>query len=504
MTSESPRPALSVWMRLIIGLYAATLLSYIGMGAFSRMMADDFCTAYTANALGNPFAATRQWYDTWSGLYTNFFIKSAIAPLEPFIHVFLTGLFIIGIFAVLWRVMRDVLNWHSIAHAGWIAFLLSGLLTFGLVDGAVSRQPIFWAGALIPYSLALIPLVGALGLAFRLIFAPPASRAAQIAMTVLFAALTFLIAGFSEVYAVYEGALWGLLLIVGTFTLAKERRGRLWGVMLLGGIVTLIGLVIILAAPGNEIRRAAQEQTRLITSPVDLILSVFDFSLSIFILEPYGIVHYFLAFFGAFGIWMWAVPQETAALPAPRRLGRAILISFLAAFALVMVAVAAPMYGAGVVTTRTLMPVRFTQLVLFSLWGYWTAVGLSRANTLRWLRHRASYRLAKWAILATFVIIPVIVLARHISLIGDFATYAREWDARHIQIQEARAQGETSVTIDQLDYNLEEYLTLDSLAKASTPNDAQWVYDCAASYYGVELQLSEPTEIVSPDKEDKS
>ena len=47
-------------------------------------------------------------------------------------------------------------------------------------------------------------------------------------MTVLFAVLVFLIAGFSEVYAVYEGALWGLLLIVGTCTLAKERRGRLW------------------------------------------------------------------------------------------------------------------------------------------------------------------------------------------------------------------------------------------------------------------------------------
>lgn len=500
MTSEAPRPTLSVWMRLIIGLYTAALLSYIGIGAFSRMMADDFCTAYIGSTM-NPFVAARHWYDTWSGLYTNFFIKSAIAPLEPTIHPFLTALFIVGIFAVLWRVLRDVLQWHSITHAGWIAFLLSGLLTFGLVDGAVSRQPILWAGALIPYSLALIPLVGALGLAFRLIFAPPVSRAAQIAMSVLMTVLVFLISGFSEVYAVYQGTIWGMALILGTFALTEQRRTRLWGVSLLTIIVTAISLAIILAAPGNEIRRAAQEQTRLITSPMDLMLAVFDFSLSIFILEPYGIVHFFLAFFGALGIWLSAVPKDAALLPAPRRLGRAFFISFLVAFALVMVAVAAPMYGAGVVTSRTLMPVRFTQLILFALWGYWAAVGLSRGSTLRWLHHRMSYRLVKGAVLAAFMIIPTIVLVRHLSLLGDFATYARQWDVRHAQILEARAQGESSVTIDQLDYNLEEYLTLDSLAKASTPEDAQWVYDCAANYYGVDLQLSEPTEIVQPDQE---
>jgi hypothetical protein len=501
MTSQAPRPPLSVWMRLIIGLYTAALLSYIGMGAFSRMMADDFCTAYTANALGNPFAAARQWYDTWSGLYTNFFIKSLIAPFEPFIHLFLTGLFILGIFAILWLVLRDVLRWYTLPHAGWIAFLLSGLLTFGLVDGAVSRQPIFWAGALIPYSLALLPLIGALGLAFRLIFVP-LSRSTQILMTIVFAVLVFLIAGFSEVYAVYEGALWGLLLIIGTFALPKEHRTRLWTVMLVGVVMTAIGLVIILAAPGNEIRRAAQEQTRLITSLIDLTLKTFDFSLSIFILEPYGIVHFFLAFFGTLGVWLWTIPKDGVSLPAPQRLGRAFFISFLAAFALVMVAVAAPMYGAGIVTSRTLMPVRFTQILLFGLWGYWAAAGLTRTHAVKRLQTRRAYRLVKWEILAAFVIIPAIVLVRHISLIGDFSTYARQWDARHAQILEARERGETQVTIAQLDYNLEEYLTLDGLAKASTPADAKWVYDCATSYYGVELQLSEPTEIVSPDKAD--
>ena len=500
MTSHLPRPALSLWMRLIIGLYAAALLSYIGMGAFSRMMADDFCTVATGKRL-NPVAATLDWYQNWSGLYSNFFIKSAIGPLEPTIHPFITAFFILGIFGIMYLVLRDVLRRQTISHAGWMAFLLSGALTFGLIDGAVSRQPIFWSGALIPYSLPLILIVGALGLAYRLIFTA-LSRGTQILMAVGFALLVFLIAGFSEVYAVYEGALWGLLLVIGTFALAREYRGRLWGVMLLACFVTVLGLMIILASPGNAIRRSIQND--LIVNPVDLVTAIIRFTVSIFTFEPYGIVHFFLAFFASMGVWLWGTPKETTALPAPRPLLRAFVVSFLAVFALVIVAITPPMYGAGLVAARTLMAVRFTQLMLFALWGYWSAVGLMRTNTLKRLRMSPSYRLAKGAVLATFILIPAIVLLRHISLIGDFATYARQWDERDRDIIAAREQGQQSVIVDPMDYNLEEYLSLDSLQKVSTPEDAVWVYDCVEGYYGIDVELSRPMEIVDPGPEAES
>ena len=502
MTPQVPRPALSVWMRLIIGLYTAALLSYIGMGAFSRMMADDFCTVATGRRL-SPIAATQDWYEHWSGLYSNFFIKSALGPFEPAVHPFITGAFILGLFGILWLVLRDVLRKYAVLHVGWIAFLLSGALTFGLIDGAISRQPIFWSGALIPYSLPLIPLIAALGLAFRLIFVP-SSRGVQITLTILFALLVFFIAGFSEVYAAYEGALWGILLLAGTLALAREKRGQLWALMGLGMGVTLVAIWVILRSPGNAIRRAAQDQTLLIQNPLELVGPVFDFSISIFVLEPYGIVHFLLIFLATMGVWIWAVSngQDAAALPAPKRLRPAFLLSFLAAFVLVMVATTPPMYGAGLVTARTLMPIRFTQIMLFGLWGYWAAVGLTRTNTLKRLQLSRSYRLVKWEVLAALVIIPTIVLIRHAGLVGGFATYARQWDERDAAIIEARERGETTVLIGPMDYNLEDYLSLDSLTKASTTADVVWVYNCLKGYYGMDFELSTPTEIMNPDKEE--
>jgi len=500
MTLQPKRPAFPLWLRLIMGVYTAALLSYMGMGLFSRMMADDFCTAAIGNRL-NPIAATQEWYRTWSGLYTNFLIKSAIAPFEPALNSFVTALFILGILVVLWRVLRDVLRWYTIASAGWIALLLSGLLTFGLVDGAVSRQSIFWAGALIPYSLPLILIVGAAGVAFHLIFTA-GTRTRQIVLTLAFALLVFLIAGLSEIYAVYEGAIWGLLLVAGTFVLAREQRHRTWGVMGLALVVTAIGLIVVLKSPGNEIRRAQQDQSLLLNNPLELMQSVLEFASAIFTLETYGIMHFFLAFFGSLGVWLWAIAngQDADHLPAPRRLGQAAVLSFLAGFALVCVAVTPPMYGAGLVAARALMPVRFTQILLFALWGYWAAVGLARAHVLHRMKRSPSYRLVTAALLSAFLLIPTIVLLRHAALVGNFATYARQWDARHASLIAAHAAGQTPVLVTPLDYNIEEYLLLDRLEKAGTATDAAWMYGCVTSYYGVDVTLLNPPEIVNPEK----
>ena len=52
MTSEAPRPALSVWMRCYRPVYGDSAQLY-RHGAFSRMM-PMILHRYTANALGNP------------------------------------------------------------------------------------------------------------------------------------------------------------------------------------------------------------------------------------------------------------------------------------------------------------------------------------------------------------------------------------------------------------------------------------------------------------------
>ena len=98
----------------------------------------------------------------------------------------------------------------------------------------------------------------------------------------------------------------------------------------------------------------------------------------------------------------------------------------------------------------------------------------------------------KMAILATFVIIPVIVLARHISLHRDLRRM-RANGMPSYPIQEARARWceRPSPLISLI--TIRGVFDARQSAKASTQR-CPWVYDCAASYYGGELRLSEPTE----------
>src|SRR5690606_2584300 len=58
------------------------LLAHAYNGTFSRLIADDYCTAAIGIAEG-AFGGMRHWYTNWAGLYTNFAFKSAVAPFDP-------------------------------------------------------------------------------------------------------------------------------------------------------------------------------------------------------------------------------------------------------------------------------------------------------------------------------------------------------------------------------------------------------------------------------------
>lgn len=58
------------------------LLAHAYIGSFSRLMADDYCSAVEARARG-VFGATHYWYMTWSGRFIAHFLDGIAGVLGP-------------------------------------------------------------------------------------------------------------------------------------------------------------------------------------------------------------------------------------------------------------------------------------------------------------------------------------------------------------------------------------------------------------------------------------
>lgn len=74
---------------VIIGLWVLVLAVFVFISFHSRMMADDYCTAYRGRE-STPLQAVQYYYQTWTGRYSDIFVKSALAPLTtayPFMAV---------------------------------------------------------------------------------------------------------------------------------------------------------------------------------------------------------------------------------------------------------------------------------------------------------------------------------------------------------------------------------------------------------------------------------
>ena len=67
------------WWVVLFALLPLGLFAYLGQ--FSRLMSDDYCAIAVGRELG-AWQGTLYWFNNWAGSYANFFLKSALAPLD--------------------------------------------------------------------------------------------------------------------------------------------------------------------------------------------------------------------------------------------------------------------------------------------------------------------------------------------------------------------------------------------------------------------------------------
>ena len=235
---------------LPVGLYA-------WLGQYIRPIIDDYYTLRIGRELG-AWDGMRFHLNTWSGGYSNFFIKSAMAPLDTLAPAattwLLTGMWLL---AALW-LARGLLPRLGIARpAKKLQLILAASIVTASIYAQYSPQTIYWHAAVIGYMMPVTILTMNLGLLANSPLC--AATRSPIAWRVLIAMLLcFLSAGFSESFGVLQAtALTMCLCIAPLFCHGQARRN----IMLLlgsGWLATLLSLLLQANMPGVALRIKAE------------------------------------------------------------------------------------------------------------------------------------------------------------------------------------------------------------------------------------------------------
>ena len=238
---------------------------YAWLGQYTRPLIDDYYTLRIGRELG-PWDGMLFHFDTWSGGFVNFYIKSAMAPLEvlaPAVGTWL--LIVIWLIATLWLV-RGLRPRLAFERPGWrLEVAAAASIVTAAIYSQYSLQTFYWHAAAVAYSFP----VAVLTLFLALLANSPlrsASRRQILWRAVIGALLCFFSAGFHEIAVAGQAALLTCALVVAPVFCHGECRRNI--VLLLGAawLATLASLWIQSSSPGVAIRMDAESMTIALTA----------------------------------------------------------------------------------------------------------------------------------------------------------------------------------------------------------------------------------------------
>lgn len=474
-------PARRLLQIALIAAFMLPILAHAYAGRDSRYMADDYCLA-ASSVHSSVSESLNYWYTNWTGRYTAITLLAMLGKQPPQIYVVMVPIMLLLWVTVSLWVLAQLFDLLDVAESGWLSILFTVMISYAVFDGLPNVfQAVYWVNSAANYLLPLIGLLAYIGLAlFALRRRPsPAIFALELAVGLC---LLFVAAGCSETYAVLQLTILSLLFVASWCSLPVAMRPRLTIWLALGLIVTLIGLAIMLRAPGNSVRQDHFEPI----APLPVVIERAAIATLSYI---------FLALWRFTAIPLIAVLVVAAAAayqtPIPTRVGhlsrgfvrRGLLIT-LGLTLLIMGATIAP----SVYALSTPPPARVYVLVQPALvigtlvWGVLIGWGLQSGDRQRQLRRSQMFSYGGSIFLAVLVIVGPVAGAIHTAaLTRGFDVYASEWDAQDRDLRAAQARGETDVVVPPLTIDMAAFANLDMLGADINGS----VNSCASNYYGL-------------------
>ena len=239
------------WWVVLFALLPLGLFAYLGQ--FSRLMSDDYCAIAVGRELG-AWQGTLYWFNNWAGSYANFFLKSALAPLDILLPRFTpTVIVIVWLLGAFW-LAGSVLSALGFRQRRLGAIVIASTLVAASVNAFYSPQSFYWFAASTHYALPLALLSVYLGICAHVWRRRAGDRA--VPWAIAGAILCFITAGSSEIFVAFQLTFVTVCLLP---IIAFWRRRMVQGLAIVlgaGWLATLVGFLLQVNSPGLATRAA--------------------------------------------------------------------------------------------------------------------------------------------------------------------------------------------------------------------------------------------------------
>ncbi len=467
----------------LIAAVLSPLLALAGLaylGAFTRLHADDFCIAASMARLGF-WASISQWYNSWAGRFTYLAASHLIGTTGPGgAAIFPAVVIVIWLLLLCWALV-PLFRRANFPQPGWLALAAAGLVLLILFSTTPNLfQSVFWRDGQINYTFPMIGLTLLGGVLLRAWWEPAWPAVVFVVVSFI---LAFVSGGYAEIFDATQAALLSLVLVLVLTLSGKVTRRRLAPVLGAALAGALIALLIVIIAPGSQVRQAAIGHgagiIRMI--PFSLRNAAYIFGKYLLWNPAWALLSVLVPFLAGWGLDPGAVGAHSKF--SLRTLWsqswfRGLILIPLSAFLLAAAACAPSAYAMNAYPDDRSILIPQALLVLAAvLSSALLGIGLPR---LGWLpdpivRPTIS-RILPVAILTMIICASGSSVWQTIRQAPDYQSYAHLWDQRADVLLNAHQQGQTEITV----YGLTNRFGISDLEAAPD----YWVNSCMADYYG--------------------
>lgn len=465
-------------------LLLAALGSYALLGWHVRILADDYCTAFTALQRG-VFEAVINDYYNWNWTYVDSLLKAITARFQPTFHQVQTIILLVALGAALWGLVREIgaaLGLAAVrASSGLIALVLLLLLVYTVPNSTL----IYWHAVIIPYSLPAALVIASVALMIR--WARCGYQHTMRYTVFLMLAVVVLIGSANTFFLPLMGAL-ALVAIYAVWRVPVERRRAALGMIAAVGVTALVAFALVFTAPGNAVRQAQVfELTGFRTPSIDALILLSLEALAEYFTFPATLLYIVLPLAVGVVITMALGAQDAtriAGFPLSERWAVVDALALLVlALGVVLATATTTAYGVGALVWHTMFFPRVVQALCMMALGYMLGVWLARRGfPSDAIKQRPAYRAVRLMLIGLMIALPVGALANNLSRLPNFQAYAQDWDAVHALILAEVAAGNRGVIdVPPYRFSLAAFLHLEEIDQPDG-----FTRPCAAAFYGVE------------------
>ena len=466
------------WTRLILIIPPGAVIAlHAYLGSFTRLIADDFCTAYFINRLGILRSAW-YWYLNYTGFFSRSVINKILIWIDPYhMWVIVPAALIVWGGVSAWVIYFLTEKETESKDRLWVSISLSfAFIYLVLLINPQPTQSLYWWSGFSAYTVPLILVT----FYFALYLITKRTEANGIGIAVLSITsflMAFGIAGASESFS--PTLLSSMIFLLGWELLVTQynmRKPTLW-FLVMGFLGSCMALIVMISAPGNAIRQSFFRPPPSVIQIIQIAAKgYFDF-LKATILEPQKLT-------GIFGVYIGSIVLGINALTI-RVTNKWVAVFFL----LLGIFFASLCFPPAAYGMSQAPPQRVLVISSFILAAGLVASGYSCGNWLSvWLSKdsKKSMTLAMIIAMSFLICFSVWITSRNLyESRGIFLEFAGKWDQADAQILRAKSDGDESVTIPAMD-------VWTGPGGVPIHKKNNWINQCYSMYYGIQVLGPDP------------